>query len=202
MIFNNFFKKRELIYRPVTLTVLDSETKQPLEGITVNVVNILFYIRPLFIPIDTISDCVYHLYEYKTNDEGVVEIPQFLYKTDRYHSVRRQNIIINLESEKIKDKKDKANWYTLVVYIEPHDLFFRPNREYKAGMIYLYTITHKMNPINRKQREETKPYITKILKHYILPEGVMLEDATSFNSEHDEFTFYLDRYKELGDTIN
>ena len=202
MIFNNFLKKRELIYRPVTLTVLDSETKQPLEGIKVTIVNLLFSIRPLFIPVDTISDYVYYMYEYETNDEGVVEIPQFIYKVDRYHSVRRQYIIINLESEKIKDRTYKAHWYTLVVFIEPHNLFFRPNREYKAGMISLYTITHNMNPIAREQREKTKPYITKILKHYKLPEGVKLDDATCFNCEHDEFIFYLERFNELRDTIN
>jgi hypothetical protein len=49
---------RELVYRSITLTVLDAETKQPLEGIIVTVVNVGFYSIPFFV--DAITDNFFH----------------------------------------------------------------------------------------------------------------------------------------------
>jgi len=181
---------KELVYRPVTLTVLDAETKQPLEGISVVVVNVLFYSRPFIV--DNITDYVYHMYKYKTNKSGIVEIPQFKYKVNRHHSLLNQVIVLNMElrdvSINIKEQADE--FYSSSLYTGSNDdFFFRPRPEYKGGEFICYA-----SSADPKQLERTKPYITVIYKKYEAAKNK--KDQTSFFCDHEEFTFYLERFVE------
>ena len=185
---------RELIFRPVTLTVLDVETKQPLEGITITVVNVVFYSKPLrflFFPIDTTSGSVYHMYEYKTNENGIVEIPLFKYKVDRHHILYNQKIVINLElrDKSIDIDKQMRRFDFAAFHNSRDDFFFRLRPEYKAGEILCY-----IDPVDWEQADGTKPYITVILRKYKATENE--RDQISFFCDHEEFIFYLERFIE------
>ena len=201
---------RELIYRPVTLTVLDAETKEPLEGIEVTIVNVNFFSKPAFffiIPIDTTSSYVYHMYMYETDKNGIIEIPQFVYKVDRYHFIDSQEIVLNLEiADKSIDINTQMRYFTLAgSYTEDETVypfrlkdetnwFFRVKAEYKAGAICCDTSLAEY-----KLLERAKPYITVISKKYERPEGLRSNDITSFYCDHEAFTFYLERFSEEKD---
>jgi hypothetical protein len=178
---------RELVYRSVTLTVLDAETKQPLEGIIVTVVNVGYYEIPFFV--DAITDYSFHMYRYKTNADGIVEIPQFKYRVGGLHYLDSQSIIINLElKDKSMKKKEQADEYCLsIFYSEPDDDFFRLQPEYKAGYISCDIGTWDYKPFERGI-----PYITVIVRSY--KAAARERDQTSFFTGHEEFTFYLERF--------
>jgi hypothetical protein len=189
---------KELVYRPVTLTVLDAETKQPLEGIAVTVVNVAFYSKPmyfLFIPIDSKTDYVFHMYKYETNKDGIVEIPQFSYKVNRYHYLLSQHITLNLEykDKSVKLEEQARDYSNSGHYTEQYaSIFFRLQPEYKAGKISCYT--YELQPYHIKQPERSIPYMTLIRKVYRRAEPE--RDQTSFFCGHEEFTFHLERFVE------
>ena len=187
----------ELVYRPVTLTVLDAETNQPLEGITVTVTNVLFYSKTfwlLFIPIDSWTDSVHHTYRYTTNENGVVEIPQFVYKVDRYHSLDRQIIVLNIEllDTSIDAYEQGFVFKTAYSYSDDRRVIplYRVRPEYKGGFISCNTSI----PSYQVQKESGKPYMTVINKVYQEVEGNNIQ--TSFLCGHEEFVFYLERFEE------
>jgi hypothetical protein len=187
-------KTRELIYRPVKLIVLDNETKKPLEGIIVTVVNVEFYSKPMIT--DYISDYVRHMHKYETNQNGIVEIPQFKYNVSRYHFLLSQDIIINLDiNDKSIGKKKQAECYDFVqFYFEPDGNFFsRSKSEYKAGVILCY-------PDNMEwfdQKENTNQYMTIQANGHntslMIEEGRTLR-PTSFSCDYEEISFYLERF--------
>jgi hypothetical protein len=188
---------RELVFRPVTLYVLDADTKEPLKGISVTVVNTIFFSKPqyyYFIPIDSNSGRKYHMYKFKTNDEGIVEIPQFAYKVDRYSFVYTQRIVLNIE---IKYKPDfineEAEMYDFLSLDETEEdqMFMRSQSEYKGGEIYCTTYQSDW-----KQDEESMPYITIIVKRYEVPDEDRKHGPISFYSEHETFVFYLEQFIE------
>ena len=190
---------RELVYRPITLTVLDAETKLPLDGITIILVNYAFYSKPVWFSINhpgTIGRFVRYIYNYTTNENGLVEIPQFVYEVDKHHFLLDQKIILNIDLiDKSKNINEQAGTFDFVgLYTEDErDFFFRLNSEYKAGLIYCYTSSTAYKPWERAE-----PYITIIPKKYEIETG--LEDGnaglTSFHIDHEEFTFYLERFVE------
>jgi hypothetical protein len=179
---------RGLVYRSITLTVLDAQTKQPLEGIPVTVVNVIGYLRYLLT--DNNSGSVVYFYEYKTNENGIVEIPQYEYKGSyRHHFISKQGIGINIQIKdqnmSIEEKKKRLRFGFDMDADEK--IYFRPRNEYKAGSISYYQIK-----LNSEQLERTKPYITRILISYDI--SGYQEDQTSFPSGHEDFSFYLERF--------
>ena len=185
---------RELVYMSITLTVLDEETKQPLEGIPVTVINNNFYTKPLwflFLPIDTRSGFSRHIYKYETDNKGIVEIPKFVYPVNRYYFIDDQDIVLNLELEDIymdiNEQKDILG--TKLFYDGP--FFFRPIHDYKAGHIFCYTYS-----LNFKQYEIEKPYVTIIPKKYEITEKDKILGHTSFHVDHESITFYLEKFIE------
>ena len=186
----------EIIYLSVTLTVLDAVTQQPLEGIEVNIINVIFYSRPLrllIFPIDTSSGFLYHMYNYKTNANGIVEIPQFVYSVDGYHSLYDQKIILNLEFRNTymptEEQAERFNYALL--YDEDSDVFFRPNSGYKVGVIYCY-----IRLLDFKQIERTIPYLSLKLNKYDVPEEDMTTDHFNFNIAHENIIFNLEHFIE------
>ena len=175
----------DIVYRPVTLVVLDSETQQPLEGITVFAVNIIGYSR--FFITDFISKSVVHFYEYMTDENGVVEIPQFSYKVNRYHYIDSQRIDLNIELTDKNIKINEQNRLFFSGYVHDGGRFIRSRDEYKAGRIRYHTFSRDF-----VQPERSKPYSTFIFRRYEI--SGEREGQTSFPSEHEEVTFYLERF--------
>ena len=188
---------KQLIYRPVTLTVLDAETRQPLEGIEVIVVNTYFYSRPMIIPIDTTSGTVFHMYKYRTNGKGIVEIPQFVYNVNSYYVLEEQYITINLgftrRINSIRLQAETIGLGAAFLHNNEDDMFVRPRPEYKAGEILCCT---SLNFIDTEWRTEmhkrNEPYINAIQKKYDVPEGE--KSPNSFYCGHEELIFYLERF--------
>ena len=175
----------DIVYRPVTLTVVDAETQQPLEGITVVAVNIIGYSR--YFITDFISKSVAYFYEYETDENGIVEIPQFSYRVNRYHFIDTQRIGLNSElNDKNLSREEQTRRFEYGGFYDV-TWFFRPRPEYKAGQIVYHTFSR-----DGKQPEHTKPYFTTIFKGYKISGN--REDQTSFPSEHEEFTFNLERF--------
>jgi len=175
----------DILYRPVTLVVLDSETHQPLEGITVFAVNIIGYSR--FFITDFISKSVVHFYKYKTDENGFVKIPQFSYRVNRHHFIHTQRIGLNIDLiNKNANIKDQSQWFELGIFYN-NEVYFRPQSEFKAGQIIYHTFSR-----DGEQRERSKPYSNYVYKRYEIVGD--REDQTSFPSEHEEVTFYLERF--------
>jgi hypothetical protein len=187
------FTEREIVYRPVTLTVLDAETELPLEGITVTVVNIIGYCKYVLFDFKTDSFC--YIYEYRTNEQGVVEIPQFNYNFNRHHYIQSQRIGLNIELiNKNESAKEQERWFEFGIFYD-NAIFFRPQPEFKAGQIVYNTYSHDW-----KQSEQSKPSSTFVYKEYAIT-GYR-EDQTRFPSDHEEFTFFLERFIEPEESTN
>ena len=184
---------RQIVFRPITLIILDAETEQPVEGISVIVVNDISYYRPLIVPIDGTSGADLHLYEYMSNENGIVEIPQFLYNVNHYYYLNNQQIILNLEMLNSRvSKRRRADIFNMAAgaHTEGEEsFFFRLRQEYKAGLI-----CYHMDKNDYELSERSKPYQTAIYKKYETGEKQM--DRTSFYCDRDEFVFYLERFVE------
>jgi len=177
----------ELIYRPVTLTVVDAETGRPLEGITVFAVNVIGYER--FFIADNISRHVAHFYEYRTDENGVVEIPQFRYRANRHHFVHTQRIGINIQLRN-KNTRRRVQRDTFATWsFSDNSRFFRPQAEFKAGHVMYHTF-----PRSGEVPEIMRRYSTTIFKRYAII-GFMAEQR-NFPSDHEEITFFLERFNE------
>jgi len=113
---------REIIYRPVTLTVRDAETRQPLEGIPVIVVNVLRYYRPMVI--DVLTGSVVRFYEFMTDEHGVVQIPQFSYRVNQHHFIHTQQIGLNRALRNRNARmRDQREWFELGTFFN-NEVFF------------------------------------------------------------------------------
>ena len=63
---------KEIIFRPVTITVFDEETKMPLEGVLINVINVTFYQKyKTNVILDPEYILTHQLYVYETNEMGI-----------------------------------------------------------------------------------------------------------------------------------
>ncbi|MCL2720921.1 MAG: hypothetical protein FWD47_06230 [Treponema sp.] len=177
---------KEIEYRPVTLTVLDAQTRQPLEGINVIVVNIIGYER--FFIADSISKRIVHFYEYTTNENGIVEIPQFKYRLNRHHYIHTQRIDLNIElrNKNVSIREQKEQYLSGYV-LDGEGRFIRSQNEYKAGVIL-----YNCYPISPGQSERYRQYTTLMYNRYTIT-GRM-DEQTRFPSEHEEVIFYLERF--------
>ena len=194
---------KEIIFRPMTLTILDAETKLPLEGIVVNVVNITFYPRKLQFfgyVIEQHDEKTYHGYSYKTNSEGVVELPQFVYTVRRNIFLYEQNIVINLNlNEELYNLDENAKIFNGVIFYTQNDVkyVYRPRPDYKAGNILSKPFPMPKNLFS--QSKETMPYITMAFNGHEIPDLTDKEaklEPQSFFCGHEAFTFYLERFIE------
>jgi len=188
--------RKDIAFRPINVTIIDELTKQPLEGVLVKVVNSISYSNNkyfLWIPIDSDKQEINYLEEFKTNEKGIVQIPEYVYKVKRRYSLESQCILINIEAIDVK-KRGIARTYNGIYYLpyEKEDYYFyRPNNKYKAYLLNLlpYTIKEK-----RHQLDSTKLYITEITKGYNIPDANK-KSPNSFYCEVEEFVIYLERFK-------
>lgn len=195
---------KEITIRPVTFTVFDAETKEPLEGIIVTVVNVTCYTKAqrfLWFGIDQLSDYTYYGYRYETNSEGIIEIPEFKYTVNRNEYLYSQRIIINLEAvDKERDINEQA--ITLDVMSSSYtakynEIIFRPQHEFKAMLIL-----SRPEPMDWfYQLDKTKPYLTEMSNGHDISLFKQLKPR-SFYCDHEEFTVYLERFIEPEDSLN
>ena len=180
--------REPIIYRPITLTVLDAETRQPLEGISVIVVNVIGYSR--FFIADSITRDVIHFYEFTTDEHGVVQIPQFNYRVNRHHFIHLQRIGVNIElrNPNMRIRRDQKARIARGPFIN-NDFFSRPRSEFTMGQI-----TYATAPRGFYRPEWRGRHSNMIHKTYEVTGW--REDQTRFPSEHAEATFYLERLVE------
>ena len=175
-----------ITYRPVTLTVLDAETKQPLEGISIIVVNVIGYERHIII--DAIRDVVVHFYEFTTDEHGVVRIPQFSYRVSRHHYLHSQRIGLNVElrNPMRRIRRDQRTSFVLGEFSN-YNVFFSPRSELKMGLL-----TYGTHPLGLPRLDGRTPAggnTTIIHEVYEVPGW--RQEQTRFPSDHAMFTFYL-----------
>ena len=189
--------EKEIVFRPVTLLVLDAETKQPLEGVVVTVINTLFYPQPqkfLWFYIDQINTYTYYGYRYETNTEGIIEIPEFTYLAKPTDYLYSQRIVMNLETvdkeESIDEQARRLDVLSSHYTAEYEMLFKRPQSYYKAGLILSYP-----EPMDVfYPSAATMPYITKVYNGHEIPSKLRRREPTNFNCDHEEFVFYLEHF--------
>jgi len=192
---------KELVFRPITITVLDEETKKPLKGIIINVINVTIYInrKIFFIPVEQNNKLTHQMYVYETDEMGVVEIPGFFYEVEKNIFLYKQGIIINLDcSNKNMELSEKAVLLDGVLFYSKGDnRYYRPLSEYKAG--YILSKPFPMPEKDWYQLDNTKPYITTIFNGHIEPNFTNKEwelEPRSFFCDYEEFTFYLELFEE------
>ncbi|MCL2722369.1 MAG: hypothetical protein FWD47_13650 [Treponema sp.] len=177
---------REIEYRPIILTVLDAETRQPIEGIKVFVVNFVYYER--FFITDSISNSIINFYEYITNQNGVVEIPLYKYRFNRHHFIDTQMIWLNIDLINENLSIESKERLFLSGYIFDNTRFFRPRNEYKAGLVRYHTYTRDLF----QQSERGKIFCTNIhIRYEIIGRR---EEQIRFPSINEEITFFLERF--------
>jgi hypothetical protein len=191
---------KEIIFRPATLKVFDSEIKQPLEGISVKVVNITFNPkRKMFqgLVIEQEDRDKHRLYSYQTNADGVVEIPQYKYKVTSNNFLHSQYILINIDVIGMSKREiEKEGMFDAVVlYSREGDKFYRLKSDYKAGRIASYPYPSGIR--HDYQLEKTKPYYTEVINYHDIPplsEKELRAEPTSLFCDYEEFNFYLERF--------
>ena len=182
---------REVEFRPITLHILDSETGIPLQGIQIIVINSTLNYIPMII--DSISGSEHFMYKYMTDENGIVEIPQFSYYLARNSFMYEQRIIMNLEHrQRFVSNKIEAEDYFLFgsSYVEgSDDRFNRINFDYKAGTIIFV-------PGNREFTQSER-YISSqnfMFRNYPIPEELGSYENRSFYIGHETIIFLLDRF--------
>ncbi len=194
--------KKEIVFRPVTLTVLDAETKEPLEGISVKVINVTFYPKRMMflgLVIEQTDIKTHHLYSYETDANGMVEIPQFAHKVGYRNYLSSQKIVFNIDTinPSMSNIGDAFDW--IMLYDEEGDVYKRINPAYKGG--YIYSTPYPLTPDQSYQSDRTKPYYTKIVNDHEIPvseftKKELRREPTSFWVDHEEFVVYLERFIE------
>jgi len=188
--------EKEIVFRPVTLTVFDADTKAPLEGIVVTISNRIAYTKAqrfLWFPIDSVSEYTFHGYRYETNVYGSVEIPEFKYFAKRSEYLYSQNIYINFEAVD-KDENIEDQVITLDImsslYTPRYTMLYRPQSIYKAA-----AILSRPEPMDFSyQLERTKPYITFYFNGHTRTN--IRRMPRDFNIDHEDFRIYLERFVE------
>ena len=191
---------KEIVFRPVTLRVFDAETKRPLEGISVKVVNTTFNPkRKMFrgLVIEQTDNTTYRIYNYQTDANGLVEIPQFSYTLGANDFLLKQDILINIDAIGMTNREAEKEeiFDAVVLYSKEGGLFYRPESNYKAGKITSYP--YLLDPKDYYQLEKTKPYYTEIFNGHEVPpltEQELKIEPTSFFCDHEEFEIYLERF--------
>jgi hypothetical protein len=190
---------REIIFRPVDLFIYDEQTKEPVEGIIVKVSNVAYYEKIFYflgIPIDSdVRKTYYPIEEFKTNEEGHVQIPMYAYKAKWKHYLYGQDIYVNVEQIEETLRKNADEYWPVVFYDKENQYYFRPFEKYKAAMIQSWPHLTDDDKIY-KQLEKTKPYIKIIFNGHIYPTDLK-EPPSDFNCDHEEFNIYLERFTEI-----
>lgn len=188
----------DITFRSVTLKVIDAETEQPLAGISVKVVNTTFTPKRhnfFGYTIEQTDINTYRLYEYETDANGLVEIPQYGYKLPANNFLRYQEILINIDTIDVSKKKGGGIFDAVILYSKEGDLFYRPEANYKAARIVSYPYPY--DPELHYQMEETKPYYVKIVNGHEVPPFTKQEfkiEPRSFFIDHEEFVIRLERF--------
>jgi hypothetical protein len=198
--------KKEIIFRPVTIRVFDYETNQPLEGISVKVVNVTFYPKRrefLGLTIEQTDIRTHRLYSYQTNLNGSVEIPQFAYTIGSNNYLHSQLIVVNMDVAGMSKKEiEKEEIFEAAgFYSEEGKLFYRPISTYKAALIESYPFP--LNSGEFYQLDKTRAYLINIFNGHTVPvltEQELRVEPTSFYCEHEAFDVYLERFIEVGGT--
>jgi hypothetical protein len=170
-------------------------------------VNITFNpIRTIFkgLIIEQLDIDTHRLYSYKTDANGIVEIPCYKYKLFVNNFLDSQSILINIDTIDLAERKNGSLFDAVILYSKEGDLFYRIDPNYKAGKITSYPY-----PLDSKQHyqlEKTKPFYTEIFNEHIIPfltDKELKIEPRSFFCEHEEFEFYLERFVEpaVSDTI-
>lgn len=196
--------KKEIIFRPVTLRVFDFETNQPLEGISIKVVNVTFYPKRrkfLGLTIEQTDVKTHRLYSYQTDLNGNVEIPQFVYTLGFNNFLHSQSILVNLDVIGMsKEEIEKEEIFDAAgLYSEEQKLFYRPQSFYKAARIENYP--YPLYSGQYYQLDKTRPYLITVFNGHTVPvlsEQKLKVEPTSFFCEHEEFDVYLERFIEIG----
>ena len=188
--------KKEITFRPVNLLILDELTKEPLEGVSVKVINSIArykYFFFLWFPIDSDKQENNFFFEYKTNGKGEVHIPEYVYRVRNNYTLNGQYVLLNIEA--IDEKKRGIAQTFRGMYYLPYDreeYYFRPISEYKAFQINFSP--YRINTV-RQQRESTKPYITEIYIEYDIPQFYWdKRGVNSFHHEAEELVIPLQRF--------
>ena len=180
-------RKKTITFRPVNLYIYDEKTKEPLNGVTVKVVNTIYHNIPF--KLDNYYQQTYlPLENFKTNEEGYVQIPEYIYKVNRKYYLDAQRIYINIETidEELRNEGDAYSstyWYKC-----ENDHYQRLINKFKA--VRIMTCMY-FKPTNeeyiRKNLEWSTPFIRSF---YICSD---LEDLI-FGTE--EIKIYLEHFVE------
>ena len=131
--------KKTITFRPVDLYIYDEKTKEPLKGVTVKVSNVISHERVYSFfgrPIDSdVRKTYYPLENFETNEEGYVQIPEYIYKVKRKYYLSGQSIYINIETIN-EEQRNKSDAYTAVGFYDRDNQYYqRPLNKFKAAEI-------------------------------------------------------------------
>ena len=188
-----FMGKKTITFRPVNLYIYDEKTKQPLKGVTVKVSNIIFYERVYSffgLPIDSdVRKTYYPLENFETNEEGYVQIPEYIYKVKRKYHLDGQSIYINIETINEEWRNESDAYSSAGFYICENEHYKRPINRYKAAEIAFLTYQPREDKYRFQILESSKPYIMTIPKYHDLK-----EDLVDFNCDIEEVEIYLEHF--------
>ena len=201
--------RQDITFRSVTLTVVDAETRRPLEGIVVTVKNSTFYpkqVRFLGLVIEQFDEITSYGYRYVTDANGVVEIPEYVYNVKPNNFLREQHIIINAETRdesfSMDDRAAILSGISVLAYTGDDDRVYRLRQDYKIGYILckLLPLTGQRGQMEARyaQSDRSKSYYTKVIKEYdifhLTEEELEQGGPFSFYCGHENITFYLQRF--------
>ena len=199
-IFSNAAK--EIEFREVRIQVVDELDLEPIEGVTVYRVNIIYKLKRLYIFGHLIGEAkdikTYYVDKYVTDSHGEVIIPQKMYSVKKNQYVYKESIYINLETyDTDSTVSEKANDLIsgLILYRPNKRRVFMPFDEYKAVHILStpYPLDHRWD-----QLEESKKYYTLIKNGHDVPEFDKKQsklEPRSLYSDKESFVVKLGRQK-------
>jgi hypothetical protein len=172
--------KKEITFRPVSIYIVDEQTKEPVQGLKIKISNVL--LNEISFLVDSRVNYTYkHIETFITNEYGYVQIPAYSYRVKRKFHIYGQFIYINVEPFEQFIQEDKGGGYSGIDFYDRENMYYyRPDEKYKAVLIRSWP-----RPIfeSDRQIERTKPFLMKF--NLELPIGT--------NYEHKEFTIFLER---------
>lgn len=173
--------------RPITIRVVDAETKKPLKDILV-----YYYVEtqrvrdnsPVCFPfVDNMSPYIRIKESFRTNENGVVQIRNMRYENDWFEVLYNESIGINLDLLDRYKKEGESNVaafrrYFNIISDYTADKIFNPNAVYKGFVIYS----------NKAEFDDFRPRITTQKKFRVL------WNTKGLLNEQEEFTVELERW--------
>ncbi len=188
----------EIIVREVELRLVDESTLQPMAGILVYDVQ-QYYIPHMFsffgLRIGEQKDEIeYRIREYRSDDAGIVLVPELRFQGKRNQYLYGQSIFINLEmKDKSGSDRDKAMHFLFLSDSLWSKFLYLVNDQYKA-----VEILSRPRPLgdNYRQLEKTKEYYTLLLNGHDIPplsEKEKKGGPLSFFTGKEIFTIQMQR---------